>query len=182
LLLARPGREGPKEYADLCKQYGVHAVTGDKYAKEWVQRSWRDLLGAYNEAKLYAWELYLESLAPFNRGLVELPPDLALVRELKSLQRVAARSGKESVEHPRGSHDDLANAVAGCLHLLSKPERQPFKLYPHPDLTKVGYVYSAPKIQTRRRTVAPVRQCRRFDLAARRRRWQILGTCIGERG
>jgi hypothetical protein len=109
-----------------------------------VQRSWCDLLGAYNEAKLYAWELYLESLAPFNRGLVELPPDLALVRELKSLQRVAARSGKESVEHPRGSHDDLANALAGCLHLLSKPERQPFKLYPHPDLTKAGYVYSAP--------------------------------------
>jgi hypothetical protein len=35
------GRQGPfnpqqvtKEYADLCKQYGVHAVTGDKYAKE----------------------------------------------------------------------------------------------------------------------------------------------------
>ena len=29
------------------------------------------------------------------------------------------RTGKESVEHPRGAHDDLANAVAGCLHLLS---------------------------------------------------------------
>jgi hypothetical protein len=42
----------------------------------------------------------------------DLPP---LVRELKLLQRVAGRTGKESVEHPRGSHDDLANSVCGCL-------------------------------------------------------------------
>jgi len=59
-------------------------------------------------------------LAPFNRGLVELPPDPALVREFKSLQRVAGRSGKESVEHPRGSRNDMANAVVGCLRLLNK--------------------------------------------------------------
>ena len=121
------GRVGPfdpeqvtKEYADLCKQYHVSSVTGDRYAKEWTQSVWRKLLGTYLEADKYAWELFLEALAPFNRGLVELPPDPALVREFKSLQRVAGRSGKESVEHPRGSRNDLANAVVGCLRLLNK--------------------------------------------------------------
>ena len=120
------GRTGPfnpmevtREYAALCRQYRVGAVTGDKYGKAWVQQAWRDLLGVYVESRLYAWEIYLESLAQFNRGVVELPDQPSLLRELKLLQRVAGRTGKESVEHPRGAHDDLANAVAGCLHLLS---------------------------------------------------------------
>jgi hypothetical protein len=85
----------------------INTVCGDRYAKLWVQQAWRDLLGTYNEAGLYACQLYLEALAPFNRGLVELPDMPALVREFKSLQRVAGRSGKESVEHPRGGHDCL---------------------------------------------------------------------------
>jgi hypothetical protein len=123
VVRARTGPFNPqevtREYAALCKQYRVSAVTGDKYAKEWVQQAWRDLLGAYREAGLYAWQIYLEALAPFNRGLVELPDLPPLVRELKLLQRVAGRTGKESVEHPRGGHDDLANAVCGCLQLLS---------------------------------------------------------------
>ena len=120
------GRQGPfdpmavtREYTALCKQYRVNSVTGDRYGKQWVQQAWRDLLGTYNEAGLYAWQLFLEALAPFNRSLVELPNLSPLVHEFKSLQRVAGRSGKESVEHPRGSHDDYANAVAGCLHLLT---------------------------------------------------------------
>jgi hypothetical protein len=125
------GRQGPfdpmavtREYTALCKQYRVNSVTGDRYGKQWVQQAWRDLLGTYNEAGLYAWQLFLEALAPFNRGLVELPNLSPLVHEFKSLQRVAGWSGRESVECPRGSHDDLANSVAGCLHLLSRVEQK----------------------------------------------------------
>jgi hypothetical protein len=133
------GRQGPfdpyvvtREYAALCKQYRITSVTGDRYGKVWVQQAWRDLLGAYVEADMYAWELYLEALAPFNRGLVELPPQPPLLREFKSLQRVAGRSGKESVEHPRGSHDDLSNAVVGCLRLLSRAKQKiPFVAIPN---------------------------------------------------
>jgi hypothetical protein len=143
------GRTGPfnpqqvtKEYADLCRQYRISSVTGDRYAKLWVQQAWRDLLGGYVESPLYAWELYLEALAPFNRGLVELPPDLALVREFKSLQRVAGRSGKESVEHPRGCHDDMANSVVGSLRLLSKVE-QKIPMTPAPDLSRAGVAHNA---------------------------------------
>ena len=143
-------RQGPfepmvvtKEYVDLCRQYRITTVTGDRYGKLWVQQAWRDLLGAYVESPLYAWELYLEALAPFNRGLVELPPDLALVREFKSLQRVAGRSGRESVEHPRGCHDDLANSVVGCLRLLSRVERK-IPMVAIPDLSKGAVAYNTP--------------------------------------
>jgi hypothetical protein len=40
---------------------------------------------------MYAWQLYLEALALFNRGVVELPD------EFKSLQRVANRSRSRSL-------------------------------------------------------------------------------------
>lgn len=56
VVRARTGPFNPqevtREYAALCKQYRVSAVTGDKYAKEWVQQAWRDLLGTYHEAGL----------------------------------------------------------------------------------------------------------------------------------
>jgi hypothetical protein len=58
------GRAGPfnpqqvtQEYAALCRQYGIGTVTGDKYGKAWVQQAWRDLLGTYLEAGLYAWQI-----------------------------------------------------------------------------------------------------------------------------
>ena len=34
---------------------------------------------------------------------------------LVSLERRTARSGKDSIDHAPGAHDDIANSVAGCL-------------------------------------------------------------------
>jgi hypothetical protein len=40
-------------------------------------------------------------------------------RELRVLERQAHRGGRESIDHPRGQHDDYANAVCGVLRQLS---------------------------------------------------------------
>jgi hypothetical protein len=123
VVRARTGPFDPmavtRKYVALCKQYHVRSATGDRYGKRWVQHASRDLLGTYHESSLYAWQLYLEALPLFNRGLVELPDLPQLVREFKSLQRVAGRTGKESVQHPRGCHDDMSNSTVGCPYLLS---------------------------------------------------------------
>jgi hypothetical protein len=37
-----------------------------------------------------------------------------LIFQLSSLERRTARSGKDSIDHAPGQHDDLANAVAGA--------------------------------------------------------------------
>jgi hypothetical protein len=55
----------------------------------------------------------------FTRGLVKLPDHPTLLRELRLLERQAHRGGRESINHPRGGHDDNANAVCGALRLLS---------------------------------------------------------------
>ena len=56
----------------------------------------------------------------FNRGEVEIPDDATLIRELRLLERRPSNLGRETVSHPRGAHDDRANAVFGVLRLISK--------------------------------------------------------------
>ena len=38
-----------------------------------------------------------------------------MLHQLVSLERRTARGGKDSIDHPRGAHDDVANAVAGAV-------------------------------------------------------------------
>jgi len=53
-----------------------------------------------------------------------------LTIELMQLERRTARSGRDSVDHPPGAHDDLANSVCGCLALLAASERNRIYLIP----------------------------------------------------
>jgi hypothetical protein len=122
------GRRGPfdpvevtKEFAEVCKQYRVGRVIGDRYAAEWVTAAWRRDSGmSYANSEDPASQLYLETLPLFTQGLVSLPDHPILLRELRLLERTPSRMGKDLVSHSRGCHDDHANAVAGCLRTLSK--------------------------------------------------------------
>jgi hypothetical protein len=38
-----------------------------------------------------------------------------LLTQIMNLERRTARGGRDSIDHAPGSHDDLANAVAGAL-------------------------------------------------------------------
>ena len=55
----------------------------------------------------------------FARGLVRLPDHAKLLRELRLLERHTHRSSRDTVDHPRGEHDDLANSCCGVLRSLS---------------------------------------------------------------
>jgi hypothetical protein len=120
----RPGQkfdpqQVTKEYAELLKEYRVGSVTGDNYAAQWVAGAWRDTGIVYVQSDIPKSAIYLECLPLFTRGLVGLPDHPKLIRELRLLERVTHRGGKDSVDHPRGQHDDHANAVCGVLRTLS---------------------------------------------------------------
>jgi len=108
-----------KDYAELLKQYRIGSVTGDHYGAEWVAGAWRDAGIVYVPSDIPKSAIYLESLPLFTRGLVRLPDHAKLLRELRLLERRTHRGGKDSVDHPRGGHDDHANAVCGVLRTLS---------------------------------------------------------------
>jgi len=73
----------------------------------------------YVASDLNASMLYLEALPLWTRGLVSIPDHPALLRELRLLERIPGRIGKDQVTHPRNAHDDLANATCGCLRTLA---------------------------------------------------------------
>ena len=100
------------EFADVLRRYRITSVTGDRYAGEWP----REQFGIkYEPAKDPKGSIYLNLLPMLNSGKVKLLGNRRLVSQLVSLERNTARGGRDSIDHPRGAHDDLANAVAGAL-------------------------------------------------------------------
>lgn len=107
------------EIATLLKAYGVHEVTGDRYSAEFVVEAFRKCLVTYKHAEHNKSDVYREVLPLLNSGRVELLDNTRLAAQLVSLERRTSRSGKDSIDHPPGQHDDLANASAGALVLVA---------------------------------------------------------------
>jgi hypothetical protein len=64
-------------------------------------------------------DLYVDLLASLNSRRVDLLDNPKLINQLCALERRTARSGRDSVDHPPGGHDDVANAVAGVAAALT---------------------------------------------------------------
>jgi hypothetical protein len=92
----------------------LSTVTGDAYAAEWVEASFRDAGISYQRSEKPKSALYLEAQTLFARGAISLPDYAILLRELRLLERRTHRSGKDTVDHGLRGHDDYANAVLGC--------------------------------------------------------------------
>jgi hypothetical protein len=110
------------EMAGVLKAYGVHQVTGDRYAGEWPRQEFMKQRVTYQTADKDKSSLYLDFLPLVLSQRVELLDLKHLRNELVSLERRARSAGRDLVDHPPRGHDDLANAVAGvCSGLGSRP-------------------------------------------------------------
>ena len=103
------------EFATLLKSYGIVSVTGDRYAGEWPREQFRKLGIAYEPSEKPKSELYLDFLPLLNSRTVDLLDHARLLNQLIALERRTARSGRDTIDHAPGGHDDVANAVAGVL-------------------------------------------------------------------
>jgi hypothetical protein len=65
--------------------------------------------------------LYLAFLPLVNSGRIDLLDNQRMLLQFVGLERRVARSGKDSVDHAPGSHDDLSNAVAGAAQMAMAP-------------------------------------------------------------
>ena len=75
----------------------------------------------YELSEMTKSDLYVNALPLINAGRVDLLDLLRLISQLCALERRTSRQGKDSVDHPQGGHDDVANVVAGVLCLCDKP-------------------------------------------------------------
>ena len=107
------------DFAETLKRYGINRVVGDRYAGEWPREQFRKYGITYDpsaEPKSY---LYQNLLPVINSQKVLLLDNERLINQLVSLERRTSRSGRDIIDHPPNGHDDIANAVAGVVSLLT---------------------------------------------------------------
>jgi hypothetical protein len=90
-------------------------VTGDRYSEEWVRERFRAHGVRYEVSRWTKSEIYGEVSPLLTSRRARLLDQPRLVAQLLSLERRTGGSGKDSISHPRGGHDDLSNAAAGAL-------------------------------------------------------------------
>jgi hypothetical protein len=108
------------EFAELLTAYGISVVHGDRYAGEWPRERFRVHGIEYRVASKPKSDIYRELLPLLNSGRVELLDHARLTAQLCSLERRTARGGRDNIDHPVGSHDDVANCAAGALVTASR--------------------------------------------------------------
>ncbi len=113
-------RDAVSKFARLCDEYGISKVVGDRYAGETFRRDFEGHGISYELSSLTASQLY-EALEPkINAAEVELLDHNKLQEQLLGL---VYRGSK--IDHLPGEHDDLANAAAGALWLVTRQESEP---------------------------------------------------------
>jgi len=110
-----------KEHAAVLNSFRIRAVQGDRYAGRWPRDEFEKHGIRYEVSDLDRSALYLELLAALNSGRVELPPCEKTARQLVGLERRTARSGRDTIDHSPGAHDDRANAIAGVVAMCAAP-------------------------------------------------------------
>jgi hypothetical protein len=112
------------EFAALLKSYHIGSVRGDRYAGEWPREVFRKHEIEYLVADKTRSELYLAMLPLVMSRRADLLDNPKTGNQFVGLERRTARSGRDSIDHGPGQHDDLANAVAGALLAAIAPVQQ----------------------------------------------------------
>lgn len=108
------------EFKAILEDYKLSRVTGDRYAGEWPRSAFNKKDVRYEISSLDKTEIFLQFSPLVAMRKVQLPDNEVLKNQLLSLERKTRQGGKDAIEHPRGLHDDLANACAGCAVMLAK--------------------------------------------------------------
>jgi hypothetical protein len=112
------------DFAKLVRSYGIARVVGDRYAGEFPREQFRKRGIHYAVSEKPKSDLFRDLLPLLNSGRVVLPRIDRLVHQLTGLERRVSRSGKDSIDHGPGQHDDIANAVAGAADLVALADRR----------------------------------------------------------
>jgi hypothetical protein len=119
------------DFVILLKSYRITRVHGDRYAGEFPRELFRKRSIEYQCAEKPKSDLYRDLLPLLNSGRIVLPKSDRLVNQLTGLERRVARSGKDSIDHGPGSHDDLANSVAGAADRVAVNRERPLPTFGH---------------------------------------------------
>jgi hypothetical protein len=106
------------EFVSLLKTYWITRVRGDHYAGDWPRERFRIKGVHYEVSKKRKSDLYLAFLPIINAGRAELLDEPRLYNQLLGLERRLIRGGRETIDHVKGAHDDVANVTAGVMEMM----------------------------------------------------------------
>jgi hypothetical protein len=69
-------------------------------------------------------DIYRDLMPAINSGGIMLLRNSRLLLQLSSSGRHVGRSGRDSIDHAPGAHDDIANAVAGAVLLATETAKR----------------------------------------------------------
>lgn len=106
-------------FADILKSYHITQVVGDRYGGEWPRERFRDHGISYKVCEKTKSDIYRDVLSVFTSEQVELLDVKRMSSQFVNLERRTVRGGKDSIDHSPNGRDDVSNAVAGVLDLMS---------------------------------------------------------------
>ena len=109
---------------ELMKLYGITTVYADGYAGNWPITGFAKYGVSYQICPLSASEIYLHSLPSWTASRVRALDNQRSIDQLAALRRKPTQSGRESIDHPRGGHDDLALVISGVIWQCTPVQRQ----------------------------------------------------------
>lgn len=103
------------DFCEILKTYNIRKLTGDRYAGLWPVEQFHEHQIVYEQSAKPKSDLYAAFLPLLNSKRCDLLDNDRLINQLLGLERRTARSGRDSIDHAPGGHDDVCNAAAGVL-------------------------------------------------------------------
>jgi hypothetical protein len=106
------------EFVKLFRTYGVTRTNGDRYASAWCSQSFEKRNITYRHSELVTSALYQNLLPYLNSKTIRLLDNARSINQICALERRTFRGAKDSIGHPQGEHDDVANSIAGLCYVV----------------------------------------------------------------
>jgi hypothetical protein len=104
-----------KDFAATLASYGLREVTGDRWATGFVAEAFEKAGVSYRTSERPKSDIYKELLPLLSSKRIELLDLPRLRAQLVGLERRTARGGRDSIDHPQGAHDDIANSAVPVI-------------------------------------------------------------------
>jgi hypothetical protein len=110
-----------EEIAQLLALYNVSKTTADRYSAQWCAQSFEKRSIRYEHSGQNKSQLYVELLPRINAKTIRLLDHPRTINQICMLERRTMRGGRDTIDHPPGTNDDCANAIAGLCGLAGAP-------------------------------------------------------------
>jgi len=110
------------EISRVCEEYDISTVHQDRHALAWIASDFQKHGVAVQVSKLNKSQIYEHFGIAVGRGRVRLIENDRMRRQALGLQRYLKSGGLVKIDHLSGRHDDVINAAAGAVTLLSTRE------------------------------------------------------------